>query len=64
MEVATVESKVITNNHKQRLEATYDGKQFCVVRDSNANFPNIPARRTIELDLKEAQNLALFILWR
>jgi len=57
-----VESKVITSNHK-RLEVTYDSKQFCVIRNCNGSLPNIPVA-TIELDLKEAQSLACFILWR
>lgn len=59
-----MESKVITSNHNERLEATYDGKQFLVIRDNASSFSNIPAHRTIELDLKEAQSLAFFILWR
>jgi len=57
MEVTTVESKVITDNHNRRLEVDYDGKQFFITRSG-------ASRRVIELDLKEAQSLAYFILWR
>jgi len=55
-----LESKVITNNHS-RLVVDYDGKQFQITRVSI--FEDIP-NGTIELDPKEAQSLAFFILWR
>jgi len=57
----SIERQVITNHHSEQVEATYDGRQFRIIKDTNGSFPHIQAKNVIELELLEAQKLASFI---
>ena len=59
--IGDITSQVITNNHNEKIEASYDGEQFCIVKDTNYSPFHLKMKNLIELNILEAQRLASFI---